>query len=88
MTTAYRRERIERLLGELRYEIERGMLEREIEEELNFRFVVPLSKHFKDGVVACEFRSRPLPRWEAIGWGPDGDPHGPRLQIVQGGKDA
>lgn len=40
-TTNVRLERIEKLLHQLRYEIERGMLEREIGEEMTFRFVVP-----------------------------------------------
>jgi hypothetical protein len=57
-----RRERIEKLLHELRYEIERGMLERDIEEEMGFRFYVPISNKIPDGVVFCEFRTRPVPR--------------------------
>lgn len=60
--TNFRRERIEKLLYELRYEVERGMLEKEIEEEMGFRFYVPLSSKIKDGVVFCEFRTRPIPR--------------------------
>lgn len=56
-----RQERIERLLNELRYEIERGMLEREIDEELGFRFYVPFSQKIPGGVVFCEFRTRPIP---------------------------
>jgi hypothetical protein len=60
--TNFRRERIEKLLTELRYEIERGMLERDIGEEFTFRFYVPLSNKIKDGVVFCEFRTRPVPR--------------------------
>ncbi len=56
-----RLERIERLLQELRYEVTRGMMEREIEEEIGFRFYVPLSKSINNGVVFCEFRTRPIP---------------------------
>ena len=52
-----RRERIEQLLQQLRYEIERGMLEREIGEDMGFRFFVPISNSIPDGVVFCEFRS-------------------------------
>jgi hypothetical protein len=45
-----------------RYEIERGTLEGDIEEEWGFRFYVPISRKIPDGVVACEFRTRPVPR--------------------------
>lgn len=80
--TNFRRERIEKLLHELRYEIERGMLERDIGEELTFRFYVPLSQKIPDGVVACEFRTRPVPRYHmAI------DDMQPRLRVV-GGTDS
>ena len=41
--TNFRREQIEKLLHELRYEVERGMMEREIEEEMGFRFYVQVS---------------------------------------------
>lgn len=60
--TNFRRERIEKLLHELRYEVERGMLERDIDEEMNFQFYVPISNKIRDGVVFCEFRTRPVPR--------------------------
>lgn len=62
-TTNLRKERIEKLLHELRYEIERGMLDRDIDETLAFRFYVPLSNAIPDGVVFCEFRTQPLPRY-------------------------
>lgn len=61
-TSNIRKERIERLLEELRYEIERGMMEREIDETLGFRFYVPISSKIPDGVVFCEFRTRPIHR--------------------------
>ncbi len=61
-TVNIRKERIERLLNELRYEIERGMLEREIDETMGFRFYVPISNVIPSGVVFCEFRTRPVPR--------------------------
>ena len=61
-TPNIRKERIERLLNELRYEVERGMMEREIDEEMGFRFYVPISNKIPDGVVFCEFRTRPVPR--------------------------
>ena len=76
--TNFRMERIERLLRELRYEVERGMMEREIDEQLGFRFVVPISNIIKDGVVQCEFRTRPMPRGAmAI------DDLQPRLRVVK-----
>jgi hypothetical protein len=61
--TNFRRERIEKLLLELRYEVERGMMDRDIEEEIGFRFYVPISRNIPDGVVFCEFRTRPIPRY-------------------------
>lgn len=60
--TNFRQERIEKLLHELRYEIERGMMDGDIDETLGFRFYVPISKRIRDGVVFCEFRTRPIPR--------------------------
>ena len=80
--TNFRRERIEKLLHELRYEIERGMLEGDIEEELGLRFYVPISRAIKDGVVFCEFRTRPIPRWEV-----HPDWLQPRLRLVKKGND-
>lgn len=77
-TTNIRQERIERLLHELRYEISRGMMEKEIGEEMGFRFYVPISNKIPDGVVFCEFRTRPVPRWD-IGIG-DIEP---RLKVVK-----
>lgn len=59
----FRQERIEKLLYELKYEITRGMLEKEIEEKIGFRFYVPMSQAIPDGVVFCEFRTRPIPRY-------------------------
>ena len=58
----YRHDRVERLLHELRYEIERGMMQGEIDETIGFQFYVPISKAIPDGVVFCEFRTRPVPR--------------------------
>jgi hypothetical protein len=56
----YRKARIERLLQELEYEITRGMMNREIEETMGYRFVVPVSNVLKNGVVACQFSTRPV----------------------------
>lgn len=78
-TPNIRQERIERLLHELRYEIERGMMEREIPEEMGFRFYVPISQAIPDGVVFCEFRTRPIPRHQ-IDFGAAA---GPRLRLVK-----
>lgn len=61
-TENIRWERIKRMLKELRHEIERGMIEREIDEELGYRFYVPISSKIPGGVVFCEFRTRPVPR--------------------------
>lgn len=61
-STNFRMERIEKLLAELRYEIERGMMTRDIGEELTYRFYVPISSKIPGGVVFCEFRTRPITR--------------------------
>jgi hypothetical protein len=61
-TTNFRRERIEKLLSELRYEVHRGMLEQDIDETIGFRFYVPFSRVIPEGVVFCEFHTRPIPR--------------------------
>jgi hypothetical protein len=77
-STSFRMERIEKLLNELRYEVERGMMEKDIGEEIGFRFVVPLSSKIPDGVVLCEFRTRPIHRWEV-----PPDYARPRLRLVE-----
>ena len=77
-TSNVRRERVERLLNELRYEVERGMMEREIDETMVFRFYVPISNRIPDGVVFCEFRTQPIPRYQ-MGI----DEFIPRLKIVK-----
>ena len=76
--TNFRRERIEKLLHELRYEVERGMMERDIDETIGFRFYVPLSNAIPDGVVFCEFRTRPIPRYAM-----DPSDLQPRLKLVK-----
>lgn len=78
--TNYRWERIERLFQELRYEMERGMMDGEVDESVGFRFIVPISKQIPDGVVHCEFRSRPVHR-SAIMMRDVGAP--PKLSIVK-----
>lgn len=80
-TTNFRMERIEKLLHELRYEVERGMVEADIDETIGFEFVVPISKAIPNGVVHCQFRTRPVPRHSI---GPLSCE--PRLRLVIGGK--
>jgi hypothetical protein len=55
--TNFRQERIEKLLHELRYEVERGMMERDIDETMGFRFYVPISNAIPSGVVKPSARS-------------------------------
>lgn len=76
--TNFRKERIEKLLNELRYEVERGILERDIDETMGFRFFVPISQAIPDGVVFCEFHMRPIPRYQL-------NPYElqPRLKLVE-----
>lgn len=76
--TGFRRERIERLLRELQYEIERGMMERDIDETMSFRFYVPISNDIPNGVVSCAFSTRPVPRHMM-----DPDYLQPRLRLVK-----
>jgi hypothetical protein len=79
--TNFRRERIEKLLHELRYEVERGMLEGDIDETMGFDFYVPLSRAIPDGVVRCIFRTRPIHRVEM-----PMDAIQPRLRLVSSDK--
>lgn len=74
-----RKERIEKMLQELRYEIEVGMMQGDIDESLGFEFIVPTSKAIKGGVVVCSFRSRPTPAQHVYGF----DNREPRLKIVK-----
>lgn len=81
--TNFRMERIQKLLNELRYEVERGMMEREIDETISYSFFVPISQAIPDGVVKCEFRTHPVPRYVALGEACE-----PRLRLVKGSRDA
>jgi hypothetical protein len=76
--TNFRQERIEKLLHELRYEVERGVLERDIPEVISFRFYVPISNSIPDGVVFCEFRTRPTLRYQM-----SPEDAQPRLRLVK-----
>jgi hypothetical protein len=75
-----RMDRIEWLLKELRHEVHRGMMEHEIEESLGFNFIIPVSASIPEGVVVCEFRTRPMHRHCVY---LRGDDLKPRLQVVK-----
>lgn len=60
-TTNIRLERIEKLLHELRYEVERGLHNREIDEHMTFQFIYPISQKIPNGSVVCRFEVRPMP---------------------------
>lgn len=76
--TNFRKERIAKLLDELRYEVIRGMIEGDIDETQHFQFHVPISKSIPGGVVLCAFKTRPTPRgWAAL------TEIGPRLVAVK-----
>ena len=62
-----RMERIDRLLNELRYEVERGFMEHEIDENIGYEFIVPVSQQIRDGVVLCRFETRPVHRGSVMG---------------------
>ena len=74
-----RKERIERMLHELRYEVEIGMLQGDIDECIGFEFFVSTSKEIPNGVVHCSFRTRPMHRQHAMGYGYNE----PRLKIIK-----
>ena len=70
-----RRERIERLLRELEYEITRGVMEREIEPEMGWSKIMPGGP---TGTVIAEFRVRPRRDGEYF----FDDRREPRLRVV------
>lgn len=74
----FRKERIEKLLNELVYEVRRGIMEREIGEEMTFHYILPISNKIPNGVVVMRFITRPMPR---DSYTPD--PLPPRLHIVK-----
>lgn len=74
-----RKDRIERMLHELRYEIEVGMMQGDIGETLKFDWIVPVSKGVPGGVVVCRFETRPMHRQNAFGIGLEQ----PRLKLVK-----
>lgn len=71
MEANVRKERINQLLDQLKYEITRGIMEREIEESLGFAFIIPISNAIPKGVVWCEFRTLPMLHPPFIGRPPD-----------------
>jgi len=77
--TNFRMERIEKLLHELRYEVERGMMQSEIDESMGFQFIVPVSRAIPNGVVFCEFRTRPMPHYSMVSMYGDQ----PRLKVIK-----
>jgi hypothetical protein len=79
---AYRQERIERLLHELRHEIERGVINREIPEHMAFRFMVPVSVRGPSYVVACKFELRSVER-KMMDFNEEDSG---RLRVIEGGK--
>lgn len=83
-TTNYRQERVERLLQELRHEVTRGMMDGEINETLEFAFIIPVSKAIPNGIVQCEFKTRPMPEYYGFSTSPD--LMQPRLRVVGEGK--
>ena len=63
------------------------MMQGQVDENLTYRFVVPVSREFRDGVVLCEFRTFPTPRSGVFGDWIDGGLMGqPRLKVIPGGK--
>ena len=79
-----RMERINRLLRELEYEVTRGIMENEIDEEIGFRFLIPISRKVPGGIVGAEFRTRPGQSYDAIYYGAH---EAPKLKVI-GGTDA
>lgn len=75
-----RMERIQRLLGELRYECERGMMENEVDETFHYQFFVPISRSLEGGVVMCRFETRPILAAH-MPW--NGGDYEPRLKVVK-----
>jgi hypothetical protein len=76
--------RIERLLRELRYECERGVMEREIpEESVQFGSIVPISNFLgRNHCVRGTFRLEPIHIGNA--WArPDNNP---MFKVIDGGK--
>ena len=72
----FRLERITKLLHELKYELERGWVEGDIDETITFEFVHPISRAIPDGVIRARFEARPTPGYLL-------SDQGPRLKLVK-----
>jgi len=75
-----RMERINRLIHELRYELERGFMEGEIEESITWHHIIPVSREVTNGVVVCRLETRPVHRDSAFGQQLETEP---RLRVVR-----
>lgn len=75
----YRMERIERLFNELRYELERGFMDREIDETISYRFMYPISQSIPGGIIFCKFETKPMTSGIAAILGEDK----PKLELVK-----
>lgn len=80
VVSEFRKNRIEKLLEELKYEITRGMMEGEIDETIGFRWIVPISKQIPEGVVHCIMETRPVHRHSMMMFDAN-EP--PRLRLVK-----
>lgn len=78
----YRAERIERLFRELKYEVTRGIMEREIDISIGFRFYVPNPDGGDSSPIRCEFRSEPDP-YNFYG----DETRDPQLKVIDGGRE-
>ena len=76
----FRMERINKLLQELRHEVERGFMEAEIEERIGFQFIVPVSRELTNGIVMCRFETRPMHKDSVMGHQLSPEP---RLKLVE-----
>jgi hypothetical protein len=71
MSGSYRKERIERLVEELRYELTRGIVDREIPEALVYTFVIPMSQTYpRKGCVAFRMELFPVENIGLLGLTP------------------
>lgn len=55
-----RMERIEKLLYALKYEVSIGIINNEIDENIQFRFIVNMSRTPDKDIVSCKFITKPV----------------------------
>lgn len=55
-----RQERIIKMLHELHYEVRIAMMEGEMDETFTFKFIIPVSKNIRNGIVFCRFETKPI----------------------------